>query len=108
MRRKLTEIRLALLLSFSMSFTAAAANGRWYYEGAAGKWKLVTATGSPENGSGKPTSASEATLNPLYCLRRQWFQDPEDHYWYYLDRDGWMLTGLQELDGIRYRLYVVN
>ena len=103
MRRKLTEIRLALLLSFSMSFTAAAANGRWYYEGAAGKWKLVTATGSPENGSGKPTSASEATLNPLYCLRRQWFQDPEDHYWYYLDRDGWMLTGLQELDGIRYR-----
>ncbi len=102
MNRKLTCIRTALLLSLSMSFTAAAA-GRWYYDGAVGKWKLVTVAGSPENGSGKPTSASEAALDPLSCLRRQWFQDPEDHYWYYLDHDGWMLTGLQELDGIRYR-----
>ena len=103
MRRKLTKVWLALLLSLSMSFTAAAAGGRWYYDGMAGKWRLVTAAGGQERGAGAPTSASEAASNPQSCLRRQWFQDPEDHYWYYLDRDGWMLTGLQELDGIRYR-----
>ncbi len=103
MRRKLTKVWLALLLSLSMSFTAAAAGGRWYYDGMVGKWKLVTATGGQERGAGALTSASEAASNPQSCLRRQWFQDPEDHYWYYLDRDGWMLTGLQELDGIRYR-----
>ena len=103
MRRKLTKVWLALLLSLSMSFTVAAAGGRWYYDGTVGKWKLVIATGGQERGAGAPTSASAAASNPQSCLKRQWFQDPEDHYWYYLDRDGWMLTGLQELDGIRYR-----
>ncbi len=43
---------------------------------------------------------SEAIANPI---SDKWFQDPDDHHWYYLDHNGWMLTGIHELDGIRYR-----
>lgn len=87
MNRKLI-ITWAALLCLCLRFSAAAA-GRWYYDGAVGKWRYVT---SDTAGAQQPD-----------CLKGQWLQDPEDRYWYYLDRGGWMLTGLQELDGIRYR-----
>ncbi len=81
-----------LLLTMLLNITAVANSpgGRWYYAGEAGKWRYATTW----NARGE---------YPLDCLRSQWLQDPDDHHWYYLDRDGWMLTGVQELDGIRYR-----
>ena len=106
MYRKLTTAAAVLLLIFSMSFTAAASS-RWFYDGEAGKWKLVISKKSQNFVSEAVQSsgfeAIGAIPNLRTCLRKQWFQDPEDHYWYYLDKDGWMLTGVQELDGIRYR-----
>ncbi len=93
MNRKLMTVWTALLLCLCLDFSAAAA-GRWYYDGEAGKWRYVTSR-APE------TDIAEAQQPD--CLKGQWLQDPEDRHWYYLDRDGWMLTGLQELDGIRYR-----
>ncbi len=83
----------ALLLSILLNFTAVAngpnsPGGRWYYEGDVGKWRFATVWNADEY--------------PLDYLRSRWLQDPDDHHWYYLDRDGWMLTGVQELDGIRY------
>ena len=74
-------------------------NGRFFYQGNGvvlkGTWYLIDGNfyRFSENG---------------YALANQWFKDNATGYWYYLNGEGKMLTGWQQINGVWYYFKATN